>query len=45
MGTLVRSPEAESGKLRRPVMEEREGGASVVVRARDSRVQGEAGQR
>ena len=45
MGTLVCSPEAESGKLRRPVRDEREGGASVVVGARESRVQGEAGQR
>ena len=45
MGTLAYLPEAEPGKPRRPATGEREGGASVVVRARENRVHGEAGQR
>jgi hypothetical protein len=45
MGTLAHSPAPEAGTPRRPATGEREGGASVVVRARESRVHGEARQR
>ena len=44
MGTFEHSPVTETGKLRRPVMDTRKGGASVVVWARESRVHGEGKQ-
>jgi len=44
MGTLERSPMTDMGKPRRPATDDRGGGASEVVRARESRVQGEGRQ-
>ncbi len=45
MGTPTRPPVTETGYPRRPGTGAREGGASVVVRARESRVHGEGRQR
>ena len=45
MGTRVRPPATEAGYPRRPGKDAREDGAPVVVGARESRVQGEGGQR
>jgi RNA-directed DNA polymerase len=44
MGTPDRSPVEETGKPRRPAMRDREGGASVVVGARESRAHGKGRQ-
>jgi hypothetical protein len=44
MGTFEHPPVTDTGKSRRPTMGARGGGASVVVRARESRVQGEGRQ-
>ena len=44
MGTLEHPPVTDTGKSRRPTTGERGGGASVVVRTRENRVQGEGRQ-